>query len=78
MRSICVLASADGDEEPQGSGGPTPGIVVDHAASGEPIGLEITAPAHVTVDHINTVFEMLGLATMSPEEFAPLNAAENL
>jgi hypothetical protein len=52
-----------------------PGIVVDHATSGEPIGLEITAPAHVTIDHINTVLETLGLATMSPEEFAPLNAA---
>jgi hypothetical protein len=40
-----------------------------------PIGLEITAPAHVTVEHINAVLEPLGFAGMTPEEFAPLCAA---
>ncbi len=53
----------------------TAGILVDYAASGEPIGLEITAPAHVTVDQINTVLETLGLTAMAPEELASLHAA---
>jgi hypothetical protein len=48
-----------------------PGILVDYAGSGEPIGLEITAPAHVTVEQINAVLELLGLSGMTPEEFAP-------
>ncbi len=53
----------------------TAGIFVDYAASGEPMGLEITAPAHVTVDQINTVLETLGLTAMAPEELTPLHAA---
>ena len=52
-----------------------PGILVDYAGSGEPIGLEITAPAHVTVEQINAVLEPLGLSGMTPEELAPLCAA---
>ena len=52
-----------------------PGILVDYAGGGEPIGLEITAPAHVTVEQINTVLETLGLSAMTPEEFAPLCVA---
>jgi hypothetical protein len=52
-----------------------PGILIDYAGSGEPIGLEITAPAHVTVEQINAVMETLGLAGMTPEELAPLRAA---
>jgi hypothetical protein len=52
-----------------------PGILVDYAGSGQPIGLEITAPAHVTVEQINAVLELLGLSGMTPEELAPLHAA---
>lgn len=51
------------------------GVFVDYALSGEPIGLEITTPAHVTVDQVNTVLESLGLPAMAPEELAPLHAA---
>lgn len=51
------------------------GVLVDYASSGEPIGLEITTPAHVTVDHVNTVLATLGLASMTPEELAPLYVA---
>ena len=52
-----------------------PGILVDYAGSGEPIGLELTAPAHVTVEQINAVLTPLGLSGMTPEELAPLRAA---
>ncbi len=52
-----------------------PGILVDYAGSGEPIGLEITAPVHVTVEQINAVLVPLGFARMTPEELAPLCAA---
>jgi len=51
------------------------GILVDYAASSEPIGLEITAPAHVSVDQINKVLVALGLSPMAAEELAPLHAA---
>ena len=52
-----------------------PGILVDYAASGEPIGLEITAPTHVTPAQVNIVLEMLGLDAMTPEELVPLHGA---
>jgi hypothetical protein len=52
-----------------------PGILVDFAASGEPIGLEITAPSQVTVEQINAVLRALGLTTLTPEELAPLKVA---
>jgi hypothetical protein len=52
-----------------------PGMLVDDASSGEPIGLEITAPAHVMVEHINAVLAPLGFAGMTPEACAPLRAA---
>ena len=51
------------------------GILVDSAGSGEPIGLEITAPAHVTVEQINAVLVPLGFARLTPAEFVPLHAA---
>jgi uncharacterized protein YuzE len=53
----------------------SPGILVDYAASGEPIGLEITAPGLVTIREINAVCKKLGLAKIRPEELAPLKAA---
>jgi hypothetical protein len=52
-----------------------PGVLVDFSPSGEPIGLEIIAPTSVTVSQINVVLTKLGLAAISPEELAPLQAA---
>ena len=52
-----------------------PGILVDFAVSGAPIGLEITAPTQVTVGQINTVLQMFGGKPMAPEELAPLTTA---
>ena len=52
-----------------------PGILVDYAASGEPIGLELTAPEHISTAQVNAVLEMLGLDAMAPEDLAPLHAA---
>jgi hypothetical protein len=52
-----------------------PGVLVDYTASGEPIGLEITAPAHITAAQVNVVLKMLGLEAMAPEELAPFHAA---
>jgi hypothetical protein len=40
-----------------------PGVLVDYAAGGEPIGLEITALGQVTVEDVNAVLEKLGLGS---------------
>jgi hypothetical protein len=52
-----------------------PGILTDFTAKGDPIGLEITAPAQVTAEQINVVLTRLGLPPIAPEELAPLKAA---
>ncbi len=52
-----------------------PGLIVDWNDRGKPIGIEITAPARLTVAAINRLLEDLGLAQMEDSELAPLRAA---
>ena len=52
-----------------------PGLLVDFAADGKPIGIEITSPSKVTLDDINALLSELGLDTAAPEELAPFRAA---
>ncbi len=49
-----------------------PGLIVDWSRSGKPIGIEITAPAQLTVMAINGVLEDLGLQQMKDSDLAPL------
>jgi uncharacterized protein YuzE len=51
------------------------GLLVDYDQEGDAIGIEITAPSLITVDHINLVLEKLGKARIGPGEFPPLAAA---
>ncbi len=51
------------------------GLLLDYAADGEAIGLEITVPGKVRLDEINAVLETLGQPRMVAEELAPLRAA---
>jgi hypothetical protein len=52
-----------------------PGMVVDFGQSGNPIGIEITAPTKITVADLNDVLSKLGLPPMKDSELAPLQAA---
>lgn len=52
-----------------------PGLLVDYAEGGAPIGLEITAPSRVTLEQLNRVLIGLGMTGMRPEDLAPLQAA---
>ena len=52
-----------------------PGMVIDFGPSGNPIGIEITAPTKVTVEALNNVLGKLGLPPMKDNELAPLRAA---
>ncbi len=51
-----------------------PHVLVDYAASGAPIGLELTAPTHTSADVINEVLRELGIGALDPSELAPLAA----
>ncbi len=56
--------------EPRGAG-----LLVDYAADGRPIGIEITAPSQTKLDAINAVLSDLGIASADREELAPIRAA---
>ena len=51
------------------------GLIVDYAGDGTPIGLEITAPGHVSFEAINHVLDRLGQPRLTAKESAPLAAA---
>ena len=52
-----------------------PGLVVDFAADGAPMGLEIVNPTDVRVELVLTVLVEVHAAPVAPEELAPLRAA---
>lgn len=52
-----------------------PGILVDYAATGEPIGLELTNPSQVAVATVTEVLGELGVTNVGSEVLAPLHAA---
>jgi len=52
-----------------------PGLLIDFAKDGRPIGVEITAPSAISVTAFNRALRELGLAPVKREEMAPLIAA---
>jgi len=52
-----------------------PSVLVDFAADGAPIGVEILAPREVDATVINGVLAEFGLAPLPTADFAPLRAA---
>lgn len=51
------------------------GLVIDFAANGKPIGIEITAPEQLTLTTLNRVLKELGCAPVRRADLAPLRAA---
>jgi hypothetical protein len=52
-----------------------PGLVIDYAANGLALGIEITAPAKLSMAALNRVLRELGQPPIRREDFAPLRAA---
>ena len=52
-----------------------PGLVIDFNRDGRPIGIEISAPAKVTVSALNKVLRTLGQRGVTRADLAPLRAA---
>ena len=51
------------------------GLIVDFAANGKPIGIEITAPEQLTLASLNRLLKELGCAPVRRADLAPLRAA---
>ena len=52
-----------------------PGLVIDFTADGQAIGIEITAPAKVSLEALNHVLQELGHTPASQADLAPVLAA---
>jgi len=52
-----------------------PGLVIDLARGGQPIGIEITAPSKLSLADLNRLLRELGFAPVAQEDLAPLLAA---
>lgn len=52
-----------------------PGLVIDFAADGQPLGVEITAPSKFSIAVFNAVLEDLGCPAATQADLAPLVAA---
>lgn len=50
------------------------GILVDFTADGRAIGIEITSPSRLVLDHLNDALGSVGLAPIPREELAALLA----
>jgi uncharacterized protein YuzE len=50
-------------------------LVIDYAADGSPLGIEVISPGFVTQEEINAAFDRLGLEPPPMEELVPLRAA---
>ncbi len=53
----------------------TSDLIVDYAADGRPLGIEIVTPEAVPTEDILRVFDGLGLGRPADAELAPLRAA---
>lgn len=50
-------------------------LVVDYAASGRPLGVEITAPQAVPLDRLNQLLAELGEPPLAEQDYKPARAA---
>lgn len=53
----------------------TEDLLIDYAADGTPLGIEVISPGDVSIDEIQHCFEHLGLGQVEPAELGPLKAA---
>jgi uncharacterized protein YuzE len=51
------------------------GLLVDRNEAGRPLGVEITDPSLVTLEHLNRVLERLHESPLAAEDLKPLAAA---
>lgn len=52
-----------------------PGLIIDLASNGQPLGIEITAPSQLTAATLNRVLREFGVAPVRPKDLSPLRAA---
>ena len=75
LAAYLYLAHPTGERSAKTEASPDGLVVVDYAADGRPIGIEITAPQAVTLERLNGLLRELGQLPLPETEFPPLTAA---
>jgi uncharacterized protein YuzE len=75
LAAYLYLAHPTGERSAKTEASPDGLVVVDYAADGRPIGIEITAPQAVTLERLNGLLRELGQLPLPEAEFRPLTAA---
>lgn len=74
LAAYYYLPRMDGDRSVRTESVPG-GLVVDFAADGRPIGIEITAPTRLVLGDLNRLLSKLGQNAVAREDLGPLAVA---
>jgi len=74
LAAYYYLPRRDGDRSVRTSRA-GPGLLVDYAPDGRPIGIEMTAPSSVDLAQVNRLLKELGQTPVRQEDLGPLVAA---
>ena len=69
------LSHQTGEKSVRTAASPDGLLIVDYAASGRPLGIEITAPQAVPLDRLNQLLGELGEPPLAEKDYRPARAA---
>ena len=69
------LSHTTGEKSAKTVASPDGLLIVDYAASGRPVGVEITAPQAVPLDRLNKLLAELGEPLVTEQDYRPVRAA---
>ena len=69
------LSHPTGEKSARTAASPDGLLIVDYAASGRPLGVEITAPQAVPLERLNQLLAELGEAPLADQDYKPVRAA---
>ena len=69
------LSHTTGEKSAKTVASPDGLLIVDYGATGQPIGVEITAPQAVPLEKLNQLLSDLGEAPLAEQDYKPVRAA---
>ena len=75
LAAYLTLAHPTGEKSARTEASPDGLLIVDYAASGRPLGVEITAPQAVPLDRLNQLLAELGEVPLAEQDYRPARAA---
>ena len=74
LAAYLTLSHLTGEKSARSSASPDGLLIVDYAASGRPLGVEITAPQAVRLDRLNDLLAELGEPRLAEHDYKPARA----